>query len=117
MLPVGDSALDAIEYALRALEQRAEVTSQNVSNSEVPGYKATRLDFEEQLRYAIERGTMDRTGAPSLARANTPADATGNTVSVEDEMVEMLKTNLMQGAMVEAFNFKTGLMRSVIRGQ
>ena len=46
MLPVGDSTLEAIEYALRALEQRAEVTSQNVSNAEVPGYKASRLDFD-----------------------------------------------------------------------
>ena len=117
MLPVGDSTLEAIEYALRALEQRAEVTSQNVSNAEVPGYKATRLDFEDQLRFAIERGAMDRVGGPAMSRANTPADATGNTVSVEDEMVQMLKTNLMQGAMVEAFNFKTGLLRSAIRGQ
>jgi flagellar basal body rod protein FlgB len=117
MLPVGDSTVQTIEYALRALEQRAEVTSQNVSNAEVPGYRANRLDFEGQLRFALEHGSLERLRGPQLSQANTPADASGNTVSVEDEMVEMLKTNLLQGAMVEAFNFKTGLMRSAIRGQ
>ena len=117
MPSIGDSALQSIEYALRALEKRAEITSQNVSNADVPGYRASRLEFEHQLTRAIERGSFDHLTGPNVLKAGTPPDAPGNTVSLEDEMVEMLKTNLLQGAMVEAFNFKTGLLRSAIRGQ
>jgi hypothetical protein len=35
-------------------------------------------------------------------------------VNIENEVVEMMETNLLQQAMVEAFNFKVGLMRSAI---
>ena len=35
---------------------------------------------------------------------------------LESEVVEMIKTNLLQQSMVEAFNFKTGMLRSAIRG-
>ena len=43
-----------------------------------------------------------------------PVDAIGNNVNIENEVVEMMETNLLQQAMVEAFNFKAGLLRSAI---
>ena len=40
----------------------------------------------------------------------------GNTVNLETEVVEMIRTNLLQQAMVEAFNFKAGVLRTAMRG-
>lgn len=116
MLPIGDQAMEVIEYALEALTMRSEVVANNVANAEVPGFKASRLSFEGELQRALEGIGPDRLGNPSIELAPGAPDATGNTVDLGSEVVEMIKTNLMQQAMVEAFNFKTGLLRSAIRG-
>ena len=108
--------MEAIEYALDALTLRSEVVANNVANSEVPGFKASRVSFESELRRALDGPGPDRLGSPSLELAPGAPDATGNTVDIGSEVVEMIKTNLLQQAMVEAFNFKTGLLRSAIRG-
>jgi flagellar basal-body rod protein FlgB len=109
--------MDVIEYALKALEVRSQTTANNVANSEVPGFQASRVSFEDQLRRAIDGNRVDRTGGPQIHGTGDVADITGNNVNLEAEVVEMMKTNLLQQSMVEAFNFKSGLLRSAIRGQ
>ena len=117
MTPIGDETVEAIEYALDALALRAEVTANNVANAEVPGFVASRVSFETELDRALGERGPNRIGDPEVYAAPGSPDATGNTVNLESEVVEMMKTNLLQQAMVEAFNFKTGLLRSAIRGQ
>ena len=117
MLPIGDDTLQVIEYALDALELRSEVTANNVSNSEVPGFTASRVSFEAQLQRAIDGNRVAQVKGPEVHGTGDLADITGNNVNLEEEVVEMMKTNLLQQSMVEAFNFKTGLLRSAIRGQ
>ena len=114
---VGDSTMQVIEYALKALEQRAQVVANNVANSEVPGFRAERLEFEGELARAIDGDRVDRLGGPTVFDAGGAGDPTGNTVDLENEVVEMMRNNLLQQAMVEAYNFKSGLMRTAIRGQ
>lgn len=117
MLPIGDQTMDVIEYALDALELRSQVTANNVANSEVPGFRASRVSFEAQLRRAIEGDRVERALGPEIHATGDLADTTGNNVNLEEEVVEMMKTNLLQQSMVEAFNFKSGMLRSAIRGQ
>ena len=117
MIPIGDQTMEVIEYALKALEVRSQTTANNVANSEVPGFQASRVSFEDQLRRAIDGNKVDRAGGPQIHGTGDVADITGNNVNLEEEVVEMMKTNLLQQSMVEAFNFKSGLLRSAIRGQ
>ena len=56
MLPIGDQTMEVIEYALNALELRSQTTANNVANAEVPGFRASRVSFEDQLRRAIDGG-------------------------------------------------------------
>jgi flagellar basal-body rod protein FlgB len=114
MVPISDQTMAAIEYAMDALNTRAEVTANNVANSEVPGFKASRVSFEEQLRRALAGDSMERVRGPEIAGTGDPGDAKGNNVNLESEVVDMMQTNLMQQAMVEAFNFKAGMLRSAI---
>ncbi len=44
-------------------------------------------------------------------------DAQGNTVNLETEMTELMKANLMQRTLVNAYNFKIGVLRSAITGR
>ncbi len=114
MVPISDQTMAAIEYAMHALNTRAEVIANNVANSEVPGFLASRVSFEDQLRRALDGGQLERAAGPEIAGTGDPVDAIGNNVNIENEVVEMMETNLLQQAMVEAFNFKAGLMRSAI---
>ena len=117
MFRIGDDTMQVIEYALDALELRSQVTANNVANSEVPGFQASRVSFEDQLRRAIDGNRVDRIGGAQIHGTGDVGDLTGNNVNLEEEVVEMMKTNLLQQSMVEAFNFKSGLLRSAIRGQ
>ena len=115
-LHIGDAAMAAAERALDGLAVRADVRADNVANLNTPGYRAKRVDFETALRTAIDGG--DPAGAPDAAvlpGAGLP-DETGNTVDLEEELVGMTKDNLTRDAMVASFNFKIGLLRTVIGG-
>lgn len=116
MVPITDQTMAAIEYAMNALTVRSEQIANNVANSEVPGFQASRVSFEDQLRRALDGGDLGGVIGPEIVGTGDPSDAIGNNVNIEDEVVEMMETNLLQQAMVEAFNFKAGLMRSAIGG-
>jgi len=113
--PISDTTMQAIEYALGALARRGEVTAQNVANAEVPNYRASRLSFEEQLKRALASGNLTSIDGPAVVPTNDPAGPNGNNVVIEREVVDMMKNNLLQSAMVEAFNFKAGLLRTAIQ--
>ena len=114
MMPINDVTMRAIEFALDGLALRSETIADNVSNAEVPGFRASRVDFEEQLRRALRGGSLSSLRRSSVTDAGGDPRPNGNTVVVENEVVEMIKTNLTQDAMVAAFNFKIGLLRSAI---
>ncbi len=116
MVPITDQTMAAIEYAMNALTVRAEVVANNVANFVVPVFKSSRVSFEDQLRRAIDGNGTERVLGPEVQGTGDPVDAIGNNVNIENEIVEMMQTNLLQQAMVEAFNFKAGLIRSAIGG-
>ena len=116
MLPIGDSAMQVIEYALDGLNLRSEVISDNVANAGVPGFKPSKVDFEATLRRALRTGNISSLREAGPTETTGVVQPNGNEVSLEDEVVEMLKTNLVQDAMVNAFNFKVAVLRSAIRG-
>lgn len=116
MVPITDQTMAAIEYTMNALNTRAEVIANNVANSEVPDFRASRVSFEDQLRRALDGRGAKEAGGPEIQGTNGPVDAIGNNVNIENEIVEMMETNLLQQAMVEAFNFKAGLLRSAVGG-
>lgn len=112
---MNDLTMQAIEYALDGLTLRSEVIGNNVANSELPGFRPSRVAFEERLARALGQEEIASTPAP--AAAAVPGAVNGiNEVSLEDEMVEMVKTSLLRDAMVSAYNFKTGQLRTAIKG-
>lgn len=110
-----DLTMQAIEYALDGLSLRSEAISNNVANSELPGFRPSRVSFEDQLSRALRQGDLDVAPGPTIAAE--PGVVNGvNEVTLENEMVDMIKTSLQRDAMVSAYNFKTGQLRTAIRG-
>lgn len=117
MIIRNDLTTQAIEWALHGLERRSEVIANNVANSEVPMFRASRVEFEGQLSAALSAGRITRTAEPVVAETGDLPGANGNNVQLEEQMVGMMQTNLLKNAMVEAFNYKAGLIRLAVRGQ
>ena len=117
MMPIGDSTMGVIEYALDGLALRSETIADNVANAEVPGFRGAKVDFEDHLARAVRGRDFSALRSPATSDSGAAPKADGNTVNVADEVVDMVKTNLATDAMVNAFNFKVGVLRSAIRGQ
>lgn len=109
----GDGAIDAVEAALSGVSERQKVIANNIANVAVPGFKASRVSFEDSLRSAIARGEPGRMTV-SLDPANTPERIDGNNVALEEETTDLIKAGLHYDALVEALNFKLGLYRVAI---
>lgn len=114
---VADVTMGVTEYALRGLAQRADVRANNVSNLNTPGFRAQRVDFESSLQDAIARGTPARAAAPVVSADPTLPNPNGGTVDLENEMVGMIKDNLMRDALVNAYNAKVTILRTAIGGR
>ena len=117
MITNNDITTSAIEWAMDGLEKRSSVIANNIANSEVPEFKGSRVSFEAQLRDAVRSGRTERPVMPSVSRTGNAPGPNGNDVQLEDELVSMIETNLRKDAMVQAFNYKAGLLRAAIGGR
>jgi flagellar basal-body rod protein FlgB len=111
---IADAPMRALEYALRGLGQRADVRAHNMANLNTPGFRASRVDFESALRAALASGRPERAAAPAVEADPSYPDALGNTVSLENEMVGMLKDNLLRDALVSSYTHKANLVRTAV---
>lgn len=111
-----DVTTTGVTAALDALGRRGEVRAHNISNAETPGFRANHVDFEDALATAWRRGTPERTQVNEVV-SPTLADATGNTVDLETEMIGSMKDGLTRDAMIQSFNFKTSNLRMAIVGR
>ena len=111
---IGDAMTASVEYALRGLATRADVRATNLANVNTPGYRAARVDFETALRTAVAAGAPETVGAPTISADPNLPNGNNNTVSLEGEVVGMMKDNLLRDAMVNAFNYKAGVLRAAI---
>ncbi len=117
MITNNDLTTRAIEWAMDGLEKRTEVIANNIANSDVPDFRASKVSFESQLRSALETHRTDRDVQATVEATGNAPGPNGNDVSVEDELVSMIETNLRKNAMVQAFNYKAGLLRAAIGGR
>lgn len=112
-----DLTTATVEMALNGLARRSEAIANNIANAEVPNFRAQRVSFENELRSAMADGRLTDYSGPSTAAGGGTPGINGNTVQMEEELVALVKNNLAQEAMVHAFNYKTGLWRTAMRGQ
>lgn len=110
---IGDATTAGLQAALHALDARRAAHEANIANIETPGYKARSVEFESELRRA-----MDRDGTPmveaDVSVSNAPGRANGNNVNIGHEMVALTETALTQELLIRAMNDKFGLVRTAV---
>jgi flagellar basal-body rod protein FlgB len=138
---VNDPLLNVVGRALTGLARRQEAISGNLANVDTPGYRPRQVEFEAALAAELARQGKAPTGQPahSAARgmlrtderhfdapgavagepaasafdANLRADR--NTVDVDQEMTELIDTQLRYGALTKIAASRLSSIREVLR--
>lgn len=109
---IGDATTAGLHAALDALDVRRAAHESNIANIETPGFKARAVDFESELRRAMDRGGDVADVAPDVSVSRAPGRANGNNVNIGQEMVSLTETALTQELLIRAMNDKFGLVRT-----
>lgn len=126
--------LDVLRERMSWLSARQNVLSQNVANADTPGYSAADLkpvDFEKVLQQSTEPAAFQgglvvtdphhiattpgaSSGFQSTAAGDDAIDQTGNTVSVEEEMMKVADTQAQYQAATNIYAKAISMMRTAI---
>lgn len=109
-----DSVTAGVQRALDGVSQQQQTTAANIANSATPGYRAQSTSFEDSLSAALADGSDPSTAAITTTDEGTPADATGNTVQLDTEIVNQQREGLQYQALAQAMTFKLGLWQKAL---
>lgn len=130
-----ESDLGLMSRVLDMQLQRQNVVSSNMANVKTPDYKASTLNFEDELQAALgldARGKMSRTNSmhmpaafdpngfgPEWEKAFRPRVVHGeDRVNLDKEMAVMAKTNLQYSALTSVIRSRfEGLKQIITEGQ
>lgn len=124
---------DVARTALTGLSRRQSAISANVANIDTPGYRRRAVDFEGALKeqLSITPAAMQATdarhftktltgnvgqGSSSPAREVISERNDANDVSIDEEMLLLVDTQLRFQALSQTTASRLGTLRRVIRG-
>ena len=132
---IDDTTLKALIASLNMRRKRQEILASNIANSETPGYKAKRLDFEEALSNAIDldeihsmkkgsskhfetvQGDLEQLTPRVYEDPSSSVGEDGNSVNREQELARMAENKLMFDASVQLLNKKMGALKYVLNNE
>ncbi len=130
--------VDLLHRALDVSSIRYEVTANNLANSEVPNFKRSDVNFESELKRALDseknahNAISLSTTDPRHIQNNTVIDyttveprrvtdylstvkANGNNVDAEQEAMNVLKTQMNYQLLTQLQNFQFSQMKVVLQ--
>jgi flagellar basal-body rod protein FlgB len=112
---ITDTTMTALHAALSGLQQRQEVTADNIANIDTPGYLAGRVDFESTLRSELANGQPATVGDSAVRQSMDPTRTNGNNVNLDAEVTIATETGLRYQLALNALNGKYDVLRSALR--
>lgn len=129
--------MNAISQRMEWLTEKQQVISQNVANANTPGYRSKVLeepDFQGLVDLSMNAGGRTKLalrktnpnhisqGGSVTMRGGKVADdsraaestPTGNNVVLEDQMLDMTKTQMDYNTMVNLYRKQVGLIRTAL---
>ncbi|MCF8107129.1 MAG: flagellar basal body rod protein FlgB [Desulfohalobiaceae bacterium] len=128
-----DSTIQVLDKVLELRTRKLEVISSNIANAETPGYAAQRMDFEKDLQEAISAsGTKVSVTHPRHIATGSGGDIGSfqadvyreedksglgdkNSVSLDQEMVDMSRNQIRFEAAIRSLNKKFSMLKMVIQ--
>ena len=121
---------DLLTRKMSYLNQKQAVLAENVANASTPGYKQLELkpfNFSDALKQAgagmattnarhIIPASMAGANAQTVKSKDTEELPSGNTVDMENQMMEVSKTSMDYQTMTSVYRKMTSLFRIAIKG-
>ena len=130
--------VDLLHRGLNTANLRESVIANNLSNADVPNFKRTDVNFESELKRALDTEKqkpvleLNRTHPSHISNWNprdyqevtprrvldylTQSDNNGNNVDAEEEFNLLLKNQLRYILMAQSVSFEFGQVSMVLRG-
>jgi flagellar basal-body rod protein FlgB len=111
--------VNLIQKGLDASWLRNKVTANNIANVNTPGFKASKVEFETEMKKAMEAG---QPGAVSgvmpevVDDGSTAYNANGNNVDIDKENVNMAKNTIFYNELVEQVSSEFSRLNTAIKG-
>ncbi len=111
-----NSEFKAMQSGLDMLWLKQKVISDNIANSETPGYKSKHVQFEEVMNETLEeqRGQAGPFRATITTDGSTSARPDGNNVDMEKESLELWQTYAQYAYLTEKITADFKNLRYVI---
>ncbi len=126
-----DTTIQILDKVLELRSQKLQSISSNIANAETPGYARLRMDFEDQLREAVN-GTSQAVTQPGhmpnfpeqqiesfqanfYREKDQSSVGDGNSVSMEQEMVDLSVNQIRYEAAIVSLNKKFSMLKYVIQ--
>jgi len=120
-----DSNVDVLSTALNMYLLRHAIISDNIANAETPGYKARRVEFEQELNRVLENqkiGLNQTISGRAIASVRPtvyedPKSEVGldrNSVDMDREMAALTKNDIKYSATSLAISKKFALLQYAI---
>ncbi len=121
-LSASDPVAAALSTALDGLALRQRVAADNIANIDTPGFQASKVDFEDSLRSALDDGSL--TGGPlgaspglaTVVPTSGPPSANGNNVDLGTEQMTAMQATFRYQLLSRAVGDRYGLISTAIGG-
>ena len=112
---VTDAVSQVLASALDGVSLRQRVIADNIANVDTPGFRATSVDFETQLKAAISDGSFENGGIDHIDATTTPTDtpvgANGNNVDLRKETMAAVQSQFQYQILTRAVNDRFNLVK------
>lgn len=113
--------INILKQGLDAVWLKQKIISQNISNSETPGYKAKTVEFKQVLKnkckYTQYHKGQDNDSELQVVvkeQKGTNQVLDGNNVDVEKEMMDLADAQLQYDALIQKMNKEFTMLRTAI---
>lgn len=110
--------IELLGKLMDATTLRHRVLANNLANANTPGYLRKDVDFASTLSSALESGPQALRQAQFSATVDASAtvNSTGNSVSLQKELGEMMQNSLLYDFATEMAGLKMAGLRKAITG-
>jgi flagellar basal-body rod protein FlgB len=118
---VNDAVSQVLASALDGVALRQRVTADNIANVDTPGFRASSVDFETQLKAAISDGSFSEgQGVDSVTATTVPTDtpvgANGNNVDLRKETMAAVQSQFQYQILTRAVTERFDLIKTAAAG-
>lgn len=105
-----------LQKSLDAVWLRQKVISNNLANTDTPGFKSSTVEFEDLLKNALDgsAGQVGEVEPKVIQKTGTQTREDGNNVDVDNENIELAKAQFQYEYLVRELSMNIDRLKYVI---